>query len=764
MRKQTVFFGALIMVLLMSGAFSSIAANKAEPAGGEVFLYTGSPLILSQGEVKMLDAANPDIGATIIQSRTLVPLRALSEYFGAEVNYDQNRKEAVIQYNGKKYIFPIGERKYFLDKGMGKIEYAMDSQSVVLDGRTMVPLRAFCENVLGRTVSYYNRVIAVSDRPIDLKSETKLVGEVQSKIGEAVKASSKAELERVLASAASTPEYTQINAKQLITDGADMKAKGEAVSDSSSENSSYSTTNVQVDGIDEADIVKTDGKYIYIGGNNVVRIVGADSGKLSDTTAIRLASNKNVNEIYVADGKLVILGTKWEESHNSVNNPQPIMEEKAVTTDKASTLGFDKRIYPPYYNQKSFSFIDVYDISNPARPVYLKGHEMEGSYQSSRKNGDIVYMVTNTSTWGDVLPLMRDTVSGSKETEMKLGDVMIMPRHPASGYIIVSAMNVDDGEKTEVEAITAYGSTMYMNDSSLYLAVNGSDSTSIIKFKLAGLKVGYAGSGKVKGYLLNQFSMDEYKGNLRVATTTLESVNGIYILDDSMNQIGSIDGLAKGETIYSVRFIGDKGYIVTYRTVDPLFVFDLSDPQKPAVTGELKIPGFSNYLHPIGKDLILGIGADTYDIYRKDENGKDVVVGTRQGGIKLSLFDISDAGKPKEISKLVLGDSGSGSEAMYNHKAVMVDQASEKAAFDAYLNYEDQKKPSQQGALIVGYEGNRLNLKGILNSEPAGTYGNDIPYARRVLYIGNQLYYVQDGRVTSYDYDSLKKIDDLVLQ
>jgi inhibitor of cysteine peptidase len=759
MRKKTVFYGILVMALTMSGAFFSIAANQTEPGGGDVFLYTGSPLILSQGEVKMLDAANPDIGATVIQSRALVPLRALSEYFGAEVNYDQNKKEAAIQYDGKKYIFPIGEKKYFLDRGIGKTEYAMDSQSVVLDGRTMVPLRVFCENVLGRTVSYYNRVIAVSDHAIDLKSDTKLIGKVQGKIGEAVKASSKVELQRVLAAGASTPQYIQNDAKEMMTDGVNTKTKAEAASGSSSENSSYSTTNVQVDGIDEADIVKTDGKYIYIGGNNVVRIVGADNGKLSDATAIRLASNKNVNEIYVADGKLVILGTKWDGSYKNITDPQPLTEEKAVALSAAN-----KMIYPPYYNQKSFSFIDVYDISNPSRPLYLKGHEMEGSYQSSRKNGDIVYMVTNTSMGGDVLPLMRDSVSGNKESELKLGDVMIMPRHPSSGYIIVSAMNITDGEKTEVEAITAYGSIMYMNDSSLYLAVNDNESTSIIKFRLAGLKVGYAGSGKVKGYLLNQFSMDEYKGNLRVATTIWESGNGISILDDSMNQIGSVDGLAKGETIYSVRFIGDKGYIVTYRTVDPLFVFDLSDPQKPAVTGELKIPGFSNYLHPIGKDLILGIGADTYDIYRKDENGKDVVVGTRQGGIKFSLFDISDAGKPKEISKLVLGDSGSGAEAMYNHKAIMVDQTSERVAFDASLNYEDQKKPYQQGALIVGYEGNRLNLKGLLNSEPSGNYGNDIPYARRVLYIGEQLYYVQDGRVTSYDYDSLKKIDDLVLQ
>ncbi|MEL7658431.1 MAG: beta-propeller domain-containing protein, partial [Bacillota bacterium] len=176
------------------------------------------------------------------------------------------------------------------------------------------------------------------------------------------------------------------------------------------------------------------------------------------------------------------------------------------------------------------------------------------------------------------------------------------------------------------------------------------------------------------------------------------------------------------------------------------------------------MPGFSNYLHPIGEDLILGIGADTYELYRKDESGNEVVVGARQGGIKYSLFDVSDSGKPKEISKYVLGDSGSYSEAFYNHKAIMVDETSAKVALDASISYEDQSKGYQQGAVIVGFEGNKLTLKGILESEPSGVYGNDIPYARRILYIGNELYYVQDGRITSYHYDSLKQIDNLILQ
>jgi len=773
MRKKTILYGVLVLILILSGTILALAANQSGAAdqnappgntasGGEVYLHTGSPLILSNGEIKMLDSANPDLGATVIGSRTLLPLRAVSEYFGAAVDYDQAKKEAVIKYDGKQFIFPIGSREYTVDDGLKKSKYTMDTQSMLLDGRTMVPLRVVCENVLGKKVSYYDRVIAVADHEVDLKADARLTADIKSKIGKAVKAGSMKALEQVLSASANRVSYTLDlpGFGATADDGAAApaaKTQSESADSSSSQGSresSYSTTNVQVEGIDEADIVKTDGKYLYIAGNNVVRIVGADEGKLSDDTAIRLATEKIVSEIYVDGSKLVILGTRYENSDPVKGPDYPLMEDKG-------------RGIMPYYPPRSFSFVDVYDISEPLKPVFKKGHEMEGNYQSSRKNGDIVYLVTNTYPRGGViLPMMRDTAVSNAEFSMKLDDVMIMPTHPCPGYLVVSAVNVDNGDKTEVEAITAYGATMYMNDSALYLAFNGrGSSTSIIKFKLEGMKVGYAGSGDVPGYLLNQFSMDEYDGHLRVATTVWEkNSNSLYILDPSLNIAGSVEDLAKGESIYSVRFLGDKGYVVTFRTIDPLFVFDLSDPSNPVLTGELKVPGFSNYLHPVGEDLLLGIGADTYEIYRRDDSGKEVVVGTRQGGIKFSLFDVSDMGKPKEISKYVVGDSGSYSEAMYNHKAIMIDPSGKNVALDAYIGYETGKEESRQGAIVMSYGGNTLNLRGILDSKPSGVYGNDIPYARRVMFIGDELYYIQDGRITSYDYDTLKQIDSLVLR
>jgi len=782
MPKKTFLYGVLILIFLLAGTILALAAGEGKPFGETIgnetprgaagdarvtYLYTGSPLILYDGEIKMLDPENPDLCATVVNKSTLVPMKAISEHFGAEVDYDSGEKTAVVKYDGKEYLFPIGSKKYIVKDSLGKKEYGMSAQSLILDGRTMVPLRAICENVLGRKVSYHDRIIAVADHEVDLLTNEELTDMVRGKIGEAVKAQSMAELKKAMTANREAEIFMFKSAGRAggMTGGFDGAAADSAApaaaadqglvpvakQKSASDNGSYSTTNIQVEGVDEADIVKTDGEYIYIAGNNAVRIIRANDGKLSDAAVIRLATDKNVNEIYVDGDRLVLLGTRSEYVRFSLDGAV----EKRIG------------IMPP---PRSYSFVDVYDISDPQRPVYLKGHEMEGNYLSSRKNGNIVYLVTNSyPSGGNILPMMRDTVVSNKEFSMKLDDVMIMPRRPSPGYLVISAVNVKTEEKTETEAITAYGATMYMNDSSLYLAFNDrGDATSIIKFALEGMKVGYAGSGEVPGYLLNQFSMDEYLGYLRVAVTEWDnksgSSNSLYILDSSLNIVGSVKDLAAGETIYSVRFMGDKGYVVTFRTIDPLFVFDLSDPENPVLTGELKVPGFSNYLHPVGENLLLGIGLDTYEIYKKDSSGKDVVVGTRQGGIKFSLFDVSDMGKPREISTYVVGDEGSGSEALYNHKAIMVDPINENVAFDAYINHDDRQKGFRQGAVIVNYGGRKLTLRGILDFEPTGLYGNYIPNARRVLYIGDELYYVQDARISSYDYKSLKQIDTLVLQ
>lgn len=770
MKKPILVLSVLFLVLALFASPMTLALSPSETLqiqessgttvnqlGSEVYLYIGSPLILSQDKISPLDPENLDVAATVVNNRTLVPLRALSEYFNASVSYDRVGGKAIIDFDGKRFLFPIGESKYIKIDGKTQKEISMDTKTMVLNNRTMVPLRVICEDILGLEVSYYNNVIAIGDSQINLKENNTLVANVKSKIGSALKVQSIDQLK------------TAMSSQNVLTGGVvraeDIAASNTTVPTITNESSSiqskatadagYSTTNTQVQGIDEADIVKTDGKYIYIAGNNAVRIVSTVKGKLEDTATVRLPQNKTVREIYIDGNRLVLMGTRFDRTEPSSSTTKDTLP--AIDKDISS------KMMMPYYS-KSYSFIDIYDISNPKSPLFIKGHEMEGDYQSSRKNGTIVYLITNTYVYNNVVvPMMRDTTVKDELVPLQLKDIMIMPGHPVSGYVIVSAVDINSNAKTQVEAITTSSHLTYMNSSALYLTANSYDgSSTVTKFNLDGMNIGYAGSGKVNGYILNQFSMDEYNGYFRVATTW-NNENNLFILDSSLNICGSVTGLAKGERIYSVRFIGDKGYIVTFRTMDPLFVFDLSDPKQPKVTGELKIPGFSNYLHPVGENLILGIGQDTYDLYKKDSAGNEVVVGTRQGGIKLSLFDVSDMGKPKEISNYILGDSGSYTDVFYDHKAAMFDYASNNVAFDATFTDSTSGK-YRHGAAVFNLDNNLIKLRGMVDYIQPDVSGLYIPFGRRSMYIGNEFYYIQDGIVSSYNYKTLEVIDTLHLK
>lgn len=745
MKSSVLKYVVLIVVLFMAIVGSACAATQIDQTATQesIFLHTGSPLILSGNQVMALDPDNLDVAATVINSRTLVPLRAISEYFGASVAFDQEKYQAMISYEGKQYIFPINAMQYVVSDKTGQRTIAMDTSSRILNNRTMVPIRVISEDILGKSVSYCDRVIGITEREINLEQQPSLIHTVKEKIGTALKARSVEELQQVLKSSSGLKTEDR-----QVTGG--VAAEKNEAQPSSTSNGSYSETNVQVEGIDEADIAKTDGKYIYLGGNNAVRMIHVENGLMTEGATIRLPLSKYVSELYVDGDRLVIMGNR--------------NEQRGVVPMVGGSKEMERM--PWIYPTNSFSFVDVYDISNPEKPVFQKSHEMQGNYQTSRKIGDVVYLITNTYVYGDdVFPIKKDTGSGSEINTVALDDIMIMPQYPAPGYLVISAINIKNEDKAEVEAIAATGYVFYMNNHALYIAgTDNSGNTTLSKFEISGTKVGYAGSGKVKGSLLNQFSMDEEEGCLRVATNTWENENALYVLDDSLNVYGAVTGFAPGERIYSVRFFGDKAYVVTFRTIDPLFVFDLSDPTQPKKTGELKVPGFSNYLHPVGENQILGIGQDTFELYRKDEAGNEIVVGVRQGGLKISLFDVSDMGKPKEISKLVIGAAGSYSEALYNHKAVMIDSNKYNLALDVMLVQESEKTQSKQQAIIVNYGKDKLTLKGTLNSTQPIAYGSDIPYGRRVLYVGNVLFYIQDGTLASYQYDTLKPIDALALQ
>jgi len=298
--------------------------------------------------------------------------------------------------------------------------------------------------------------------------------------------------------------------------------------------------------------------------------------------------------------------------------------------------------------------------------------------------------------------------------------------------------------------------------------------TDIFRFRISDATVTEAGVGSVPGYALNQFAMDESGGYFRIATTVGDawrndeytSMNNLYVLDKNLKTVGKVEGLASRETIKSVRFIGDRAYLVTFQTTDPLFVVDLSKPTTPAVVGELKIPGYSEYLHPYSDTLLLGFGKDA------------LVQGDMAYylGMKFSMYDVSDPSSPKEITKLSLGDRGTDSEISYNQKALLFSKDKNLIGIPITINRVPQDQASDpiaygqpvwQGFAVLGYDAaGGLYVRGLVThsnknvdftqvfksyedinakADPEALYGART--ITRGLYVGDTLYTISGGMV-----------------
>jgi len=416
----------------------------------------------------------------------------------------------------------------------------------------------------------------------------------------------------------------------------------------------YSSTNVQVEGVDEADLVKTDGEYIYIVSDDTVHIVMAYPPEEAELVS-SIEFERWVLNIYVNGDKLVVM-----------------------ETDEYRTFG----AWPvPEGFWGDVTKIHVYDISDRAAPVLDRTVTVDGFVLNSRMIGDYVYVVSqrrnifynDTEIW---LPRFK---SGESVEEVD-ADMIYYCNNTDSYYAFTNivAVNVQDPEESIGHETFLLGpsSTLYASMENFYLTApswGGRDFgevTEIYKISVDGRSIEYTADGRVPGSVLNQFSMDERDGYLRVATTRGHvsrsgggTSNNVYVLNSSLGIVGSLEDLAPGERIYSARFMGDRCYLVTFKKVDPLFTIDLADPENPTVLGKLKIPGYSDYLHPYDENTLIGIGKETVEAEEGDFAWYQ--------GVKVSLFDVSDVSNPRELAKLEIGDRGTDTPALYDHKAVL---------------------------------------------------------------------------------------------
>jgi inhibitor of cysteine peptidase len=535
----------------------------------------------------------------------------------------------------------------------------------------------------------------------------------------------------------------------------------------------YSATNIQVAAVDEADVVKTDGEYVYlVSGNKTIIVQAYPAEEAQIVSEIEL--HGTIIGIFINGDRLVL----FEQETPYYLYYDYYDEVPAV-----------KESYAPYVSP-SIS-VGVYDVSDRANPQLAREVSSDGQYVSSRMIGDYAYVVLNEPVYeeNDEVKLPRVSSAGN-ETEIPATDIYYSDVSDSYYmYTTIIAVNTqNDAQEPAYETILlGASSTLYVSPNNIYLTfpVWGSDvlgrevwdspRTSIHRIHIEGDAIEYVASGEVPGMVLDQFSMDEYDGHFRVATTTWgeTTANHVYILDMDLNIVGSVEDLAPGETIYSARFMGERGYLVTFKQVDPLFVIDLSDPSNPRELGYLKVTGYSDYLHPYDETHIIGIGKETTDAGEF----------AWYQGVKISLFDVSDVSNPQEIDKLEIGDRGSDSPVLWDHKAFLFDRARNLLVMPILVAEVDQSEypegvpswaygePVWQGAYVFDIsidEG--LQIRGRithiddLSQIEEGYYYYYSPFAvERSLYIGDVLYTISQAKIKMNSLETLDPINEVEL-
>ncbi|WNR45457.1 beta-propeller domain-containing protein [Paenibacillus roseipurpureus] len=794
MKKKIMAAGLLMTAILLTSAFTPATTNAGQQTGIQL---DGQPLDFAQSP-KMMDGI------------LMAPVRELAKALKMEVTWNEAERAAIVTREGYELKLPINSDYGYIN-GEATTMYGATQ---IVDGAMYVPLRFFMEsaNLIVRwdsATKSVNITKPTETLPV-VGTYDHLVTLLTQQEGYSVSAQNlfvKEAAKQEFSTAASAPN----SAGTVATD-----SKAAAPPD-------YSSTNVQVQGVDESDVVKTDGSYIYTVNKQRIVVTAAypaDGMKVLSILDFPQDANNQFqpSELYVDDQHLIVIGYAYQ-------NYQSLPQNDASSSSTA------KRMIMPLRGEQTTK-VKVYDLSDRSNLKLVKEAELEGNYVSSRKIGSSLYFISNKyvnyyyyqqltnkeEAKAMLAPAYRDSAAGDAFTSIPMDRIYYMPKALEPNYVLIGGINLDDLQQTmHVTSYLGSGQNVYASEANLYVAATNTDymriqpmamttdvpgirvgepngtslpmeppkqETVIYQFGLKDGEAVYKHTGKVPGHLLNQFAMDEHNGYFRLATTTGEvwrtdegtSKNHIYILDANLQEKGKIENIAPGERIYSTRFMGDRAYMVTFKNTDPLFVMDLKDPAAPKLLGALKIPGYSNYLHPYDETHIIGFGKDTVEV---DNTGNGAPNFAYYQGMKMALFDVSDVNHPVEQFKELIGDRGTDSELLHNHRALLFSKENNLLAFPITVMKLDPNQVSKDPKMGAGAYGSfafqgayvyHLDLEkgfqlrgGITHITPdelkkAGQYyyAGD-KQVQRVLYIGDTLYTVSNSMIKANDLSTLQE-------
>ncbi len=561
---------------------------------------------------------------------------------------------------------------------------------------------------------------------------------------------------------------------------------GSNASTSTSTTKEHSTTNIQVENVDEADITKTDGDYIYsLSGSDVVITNVQDPSNIKIDSKIQSEEDYNPEDLILYNDKLVVISTKY------------------IKYGQSNTL------------------VSVYDVTKKDEPKLVKSCMLPEKYYTSRSiDGKLLVIASGKLREEDNKVVTYYEEDNSKK-EIGLENIKRLKRLISNDQTLIATINLQSTDNVKVNSYLFNVENAYISEKNMYLlnelhsnensgfekrvknlfGIKGvigffnyilnedyneyDDYTNIYKFSIQeDGDIEYLAKNKVRGTTINQFSLDEYNENLRVGLETSDG-SKVVVLDNKLNKIGETECLSKGEKMYSTRFLGEKAYMVTYKNTDPLYVIDLSNPNEPKVLGKLKIPGYSTYLHPYDEHHLIGIGMQTKETIYRDSQGRVTSTSARITGMKMALFDVSDVNNPKQISQTIIGDSRTTSAILTNHKALLfskekgilaipvnsypsdfeVESSSDDISklVSQYTNYN--KNYTAEGYAVYNINlTDGFNLKGIINHERIKTSGYRYGYSGKLLrglWIEDNLYTVSEKMIKVNKLGDLSQISEL---
>ncbi len=556
----------------------------------------------------------------------------------------------------------------------------------------------------------------------------------------------------------------------------------------------YSTTNIQVENVDEADITKTDGDYIYSLSEEKVIITD-----VRDENQIKIASEIEQNDSDIIPIDLILY-----------NNKLVVISEEI----ESST------IYSRNYD--NITFVSIYDISDKENPKEVKNYQLEQTYYTSRCIDGKLYVISSGYLKEENDEIVTYYYEDGEQIDPGYKNIKRIKDLNTDAQTILSMLDLNNiNEKVKVNSYLMDVENAYVSENNIYLLdekyewkysgtpeissifgfkgilgafsndyYENEDSgtyTNIYKFNLLeDGSIKYDKKAEEKGETINQFSIDEYAGNLRIALYDSEG-SRVVIFNNEMEKIGETEALAEGERMYSSRFLGNKAYLVTYKTIDPLFVIDLSNPERPEVLGELKIPGYSTYLHPYDENHLIGIGMQTEERVNRDSSGRVRSTSAVITGMKMALFDVTDVNNPVQISDTVIGDRRTTSAILTNHKALLFSKEKQLLAIPVNNYTEDfeiENSSDEYDSIVSSYtnynkqyvsEGyfvyninltDGFTLKGTITHEKtkSNKFYYNVSRLLRGLYIDDNLYTVSEDYVKVNRLEDLQEISQLKIK